>query len=339
MKTDLTTRVRSLLQHYDPEVFTRAVNYLYTKETRSSFAIEGETAASNKTERFVTALKAASEFKFRKDTLIALQGKIVDPRFAATDWRVIQNFVGQTAAGYRREVHFICPKPEDVSSLMDGWFSMVQRLLFSTIDPIVAAALVSFSFVFIHPFEDGNGRIHRFLIHSILSRRQFTPSGLIFPVSAAILRERHHYDEALETFSRPLLELIQYRLTIDEEMIVEGGTDCLYRYFDATAFAEYLYERVTNTIDRDLQEELGFVSVFDRAMSGVMQAVDMPDRRASLFVRFCMQNSGRLANGKRGHFAELTDEEIMQLEAIVQESLDSNGKSTADLQKAFSFPS
>ena len=30
-------------------------------------------------------------------------------------------------------------------------------------DPIVAAAVLAFGFVYVHPFEDGNGRIHRYL--------------------------------------------------------------------------------------------------------------------------------------------------------------------------------
>jgi hypothetical protein len=43
--------------------------------------------------------------------LIRLQGKIVDPRYAAQGWRTFQNFVGDTVGGYREKVHFICPRP------------------------------------------------------------------------------------------------------------------------------------------------------------------------------------------------------------------------------------
>ncbi len=67
---------------------------------------------------------------------------------------------------------------------------------------------------------------------------------------------------------------------------------------DATAQAEYLYDRVAETVRQDLKEELGFVAVFDRALAGVRNIVDMPDRRASLFVRLCLQNGGRLAGGR-----------------------------------------
>jgi Fic family protein len=37
------------------------------------------------------------------------------------------------------------------------------------------------AFVYIHPFDDGNGRLHRYLIHHVLSRTRFTPAGLVLP--------------------------------------------------------------------------------------------------------------------------------------------------------------
>ncbi len=50
-------------------------------------------------------------------------------------------------------------------SLMDNWMLMVEQLHAGRVDAVCAAAAAAFGFVFIHPFEDGNGRIHRFLIH------------------------------------------------------------------------------------------------------------------------------------------------------------------------------
>lgn len=313
---------RALVESYDPLILARAVNYLYTKETRSSFAIEGETPSATRTERFVVALKAALDFDpTDKAALIRLQGDIVDPRYAAKDWRDFQNFVGETVGGYREEVHFICPRPEDVPGLMDAWMALTRRVIEGGVDPVVAAAVSAFVFVFIHPFEDGNGRIHRFLMHHVLARRGFSPPGVIFPVSAAILRDRRSYDQVLETFSRPLFEFIRWRWTAAQEIVVENDTADLYRYFDATAFAEYLYDRVADTVRRDLKEELGFVAVFDRALGAVREIVDMPDRRASLFVRLCMQNGGRLAAAKRQQFPELEDTEIAAMEAAVQDAI------------------
>jgi len=310
---------RALIESYDPAVLARAVHYLYTKETRSSFAIEGETPSATRTERFVAALKSAPGFNPDKPSLIQLQGDIVDPRYAAKDWRGFQNFVGETVGGYREEVHFICPRPQDVASLMDGWMALTARVMSDTVDPVTAAAISAFAFVLIHPFEDGNGRIHRFMMHHILAKRGYSPGGIIFPVSAAILRDRRSYDDVLESFSKPLSGFIDWSWTAEQEIAVVNDTVDLYRYFDGTAFAEYFYDRVADTVRFDLKEELGFVAVFDKAMLGVREIVDMPDRRASLFVRLCMQNGGRLSGGKRPQFAELTDVEVARLESAVQQ--------------------
>jgi hypothetical protein len=330
LRTQMAARIdeeaRALTAGYDAATLARAVSYLYTKETRSSFAIEGETPNRSRTERFVAALRAAPGFDPADKTAITrLQGDIVDPRYAAADWRDFQNFVGETVGGYREEVHFICPRPEDVADLMAGWMRLTRRVVDDGVDAVVAAAVTSFAFVFVHPFEDGNGRMHRFLMHHVLAKRGFSPPGVIFPVSAAILRDRRSYDEALEAFSRPLFEFIDWRWTSEHEIAVVNDTGDLYRYFDATAQAEYLYDRVADTVRRDLREELGFVAAFDRAMAAVREIVDMPDRRASLFVRVCMQNGGRLARGRRQTFAELDDGEVAALEAAVRDAMAAEG--------------
>ena len=267
-------------------------------------------------------VRAAPDFDpADKTALIRLQGEIVDPRYAATDWRNLQNFVGQTVRGFREEVHFVGPRPEDVPGLMDAWMSLTRRVVEGGVDTVVAAAVSAFSFVFIHPFEDGNGRIHRFLLHHVLAKRGYSPPAVLFPVSAAILRDRRSYDDVLQTFSRPILEFIQWHWTAEREIVVGNETADLYRYYDATVFAEYLYDRVADTVRRDLEEELEFIAVFDRAFEAVREIVDMPDRRASLFVRLCMQNGGRLSAAKRPRFSELDDAEVAAMEAAVLQEL------------------
>ena len=322
MSLRIDEEARALIASCDPAILARAVNYLYTKETRSSFAIESETPSPARAERFVAALRAATDFDpLDKAALVRLQGDIVDRRYAAEDWRGSQNFVGSTAGGYRQKVHYICPRPADVPALMDSWMQLTRRIVESGIDPVAAAAVSAFAFVLIHPFEDGNGRIHRFLLHHVLAKRGYSPSGVIFPVSAAILRDRRSYDAVLETFSQPLFEYIRWHWTPQQSIVVENETADLYRYFDATGFVEYLYDRVADTVHRDLKEELGFVAIFDRALEAVREIVDMPDRRASLFVRLCMQNGGRLAAKKRRVFPELDAAEIAAMEAAVQDGI------------------
>jgi hypothetical protein len=302
-----------------PAVLARAVNYLYTKETKSSFEIEQETATGQRAERFVAALRAAKSFEPTDPrSLVALQNVIVDQRYAAEEFRNFQNFVGDTVGGYREIVHYICPRAEDVHPLMTAWAQMAERLKGGSTDPVVAATLVAFGFVFIHPFEDGNGRIHRFLIHQVLTAEAFTPPDMLFPVSAAIVRDVKSYNAVLETFSAAIRPFIDWRWTADHEIEVDNDTASLYRYFDATPLAEYLYARMAETIRKDLRKELDFVTVYSAAMSAAREIIDMPDRRASLLVRVCLQNGGRLAKAKRDLFQEITNEELAALQNVIQ---------------------
>ena len=318
MARHLDQRGRDVLEGCPADLLARAVNYLFTKETRTSFEIEHETPAPGKAERFVACLHQAGQVSIgSQDDLIGLQQAIVDPRYAATGLWDFQNFVGETVGfDYEERVHFICPRPEDLPDLMAAWQAMSARME-GGIDPVVAAALVAFGLVFLHPFEDGNGRLHRFLIHKVLSDRGFTPPGMLFPVSASILRDRHGYDRCLEAFSALIQPWIDWSWQADRTIVVGNETADLYRYYDATPQVEYLFDRIADTIEVDLKEELSFIQRFDAALQAVNRLIDMPNRRAQLFVQLVLQNSGRLSAGKRGLFAELTDSEIARLEAAV----------------------
>ncbi|MDE0330781.1 MAG: cell filamentation protein Fic, partial [Nitrospinae bacterium] len=49
------------------------------------------------------------------------------------------------------------------------------------------------------------------------------------------------------------------------------------------------------------------------------EIVDMPDRQIDLFIRFCLQNKGRLSARKRAtHFDYLSAEEIASMEQVLQ---------------------
>ena len=130
------------------------------------------------------------------------------------------------------------------------------------------------------------------------------------------------YDATLEQFSKPLLSLIDWRLEHpDNKLIVNGNTHHFYRYFDATAQAEFLYDKIAETVHKDLIQELDFLGAYDRAYNGVRSVVDMPNKKISLFVRLAMQNDGKFPNGKRKLFAELSEQEIEAMQTAVQAAL------------------
>jgi hypothetical protein len=183
------------------------------------------------------------------------------------------------------------------------------------LDAVIAAAMLAFGFVYIHPFEDGNGRIHRYLIHHILARRGYNPPGVHFPVSAAILTRIDEYRAVLESYSRRLLPVIAWQPTAANNVRVLNDTADFYRFFDATPHAEFLYACVRQTIERDLPDETKFLENFDRFRTLVESIVDMPDRTLNNLFGFLRQSRGRLSKRAREkEFAALTDDETRTIE-------------------------
>src|SRR5260370_8459914 len=159
---------------------------------------------------------------------------------------------------------------------MGGWMSMMIKLLDpeSTVHPVCAAAAAAFGFVFVHRFLDGDGRIHRFLVHNVLVRRNFAPEGVLFPVSAAMLRDPSAYDRALENFSGAIQPFVQYAVNAEEQMVVSNETGDLYRYFDATTQTEYLLDCIEDAIRRELRAALDFLKFRDAAATPGRDIVD-----------------------------------------------------------------
>ena len=328
---DLTRRCRKVVSGYSPELLKRALSYLYSKETKSSFEIEHITPNSTRTERFVALLQLAEREDFcEKTKLIELQNRIVDPRFSDSDYRKNQSYVGETVVWQKEKVHFACPKPEDLAALMEGLVASHKRMDEGGVSAVVHAAAVAYGFVFLHPFEDGNGRIHRFLIHNILARRGFTPEGIMFPVSASMLKSPADYEASLEAFSRSLMTFVEYSLDEEGRMTVHNDTALRYSYIDMTFQAEALFRFIEQTINTELVEELEFLANYDKTKRAVQEIVDMPDRQINLFIRFCLQNNGRLSARKRArHFDSLSEEEIARMEQVMQSVYESNPSDSA----------
>ena len=318
--SELRKRCEEIVTAYPPELLHRALSYLYSKETKSSFEIERIKPNASRTEKFIASLTLAEKEDFcEKKRLIELQNRIVDPRFKDSDYRVSQNYVGQTVAYQKEIIHFIGPRPDDLHDLMAGLIESHKRMKEGDVSPVIHAAAISYGLVFLHPFEDGNGRIHRFLIHNILSLQGLVPRGLMFPVSAVMLKNPADYDASLEAFSRPLLSLIDYQLDEMGQLTVENDTASWYRYMDMTAQAEALSDFIIKTIEEELVEELSFLANYDKTKKAIQEIIDMPDRLIDLFIQLCLQNNGSLsARRKSSHFDFLTDEELVVMEQAVR---------------------
>ena len=198
---------------------------------------------------------------------------------------------------------------------MKGLLDTNNLLQESGYDPVLAATAVAFGFVFIHPFSDGNGRIHRYMIHHILTQMGYTKRGMIFPVSAAILNRIDEYQSILESYSSQRIDLIEWEPTTDHNVKILNDTIDLYRYYDLTAQVEFLYECVEETIEQIIPDELNYLEKYDRMTQYINNYLSLPDTKVDLLIKFLNQNNGKLSKNKRQkEFDELTEEEVLSIE-------------------------
>jgi hypothetical protein len=318
----LALRAREVMGRTHPDVLARAAAFLLLSDSRASFNIEGEQPSPERMSRWGHAIAQAGAVPLTVEELERLQRIVIgDDRFVTLGQRTEGGFIGDhDRHTYEPLPVHISARPEDLRALLEGMAVYAERAVAGGMDPVVTAAAVAFGFVYVHPFEDGNGRLHRWLIHHVLAVANYNPPSLVFPISAVILRRLHEYRQVLESYSRPLLPCIEWRATERGNVEVLNDTADYYRFFDATAHAEFLYRCVAETIERDLPDEVRFLESYDRFGAGVHRVVDMPARTVQLLHRFLSRNDGRLSKRARtGEFAALTEDDVARLERLYRE--------------------
>ncbi|MFZ4604285.1 MAG: Fic family protein [Caulobacterales bacterium] len=310
-------RAREVVGRTHPDVITRAAAFLLLDDSKKSFFIENERPSAKLVQRWAQAISEAGAQSLSVEELERLQRIVLaDTRFVRPGLRRIGGFVGQHDRITRDPlpVH-VSAKWQDLGSLMNGLVAYAHRARANKVDAVTTAAALAFGFVYIHPFEDGNGRVHRWLFHHILSQAGYNPPGIVFPISSTIYRHIDAYKRVLESYSRPLLEFIDWRATPDHNVEVLNETADYYRYFDATAHAEFLYDCVKQTVEIDLPNEVAYLQAYDTFSTAILSNVDMPSSMVDLLHRFLRQNGGKLSKRARTQeFELLTDAEVELME-------------------------
>lgn len=318
---DLISRARHAVADVPKDLLSRTAAFLLLKDSRASYAIEGERPPQDRIRRWGRAIGEAGRRPFDRDELLRLQAIVIgDSRFVKLGLREAGGFVGEHDRDTRMPIpDHVSARPEDLRALLDGMTAFDSGPA-KALDPVIAAAALAFGFVYVHPFEDGNGRIHRYIIHHVLAQRGFNPAGVVFPVSAAILERIDEYRVVLEDYSRRLLPVIDWEPAEDGNIRVLDDTGDFYRFFDATPHAEFLYSCVRKTIEVDLPRETEFLARYDRFRARIETLVDMPERTLDLLFRFLRQNNGRLSRRAREQeFASLTEAEASATEEAYRE--------------------
>lgn len=313
----LDQKAKDRLGSVHADVLARAAAFLLLKDSKASYAIEGERPAYNRAERWGRAIGQAGSRKLTAEELLRLQEIVIgDKRFITMGWRKEGGFIGVHDRSTNTPIpDHISARWQDIAALIEGLIATNNQLADNSYDPVLAAAAIAFGFVFFHPFEDGNGRIHRYLIHHVLAEKGFAPPGIVFPVSAVILERIDAYRETLEAFSKPRLDLIEWEPTRAGNVDVLNETLDLYRYFDATRQAEFLYECVQQTVEKTLPEEVTYLERHDQMKNFIAEHFDMPDKIAESLITFLRQGQGKFSKRARTkEFGQLSEEELAMLE-------------------------
>jgi len=305
------------LKGRNKDLIRRTAAFLLLKDSKASFAIEGEYPPNMRARNWGKAIGQAGKKPLTIEEIERLQDIVIGTKkLKHMGVRKGEGFIGE----HDRESLLPMPdhisaKAKDLQSLLGGLIETNNLLQGSGYDPVLAAASIAFGFVFIHPLSDGNGRIHRYIIHHILVRMGYTQRDMIFPISAAILNRIGEYQDILEHFSSPRLDLIEWKPTPDHNVEILNDTIDLYRYFDATLQTEFLYECVEETIEKIIPEELDFLEKYDQMTHQINALVNLPDNKVDLLIKLLNQNSGKLSKNKRTkEFDQLSQEEIESIE-------------------------
>lgn len=141
---------------------------------------------------------AAQAARFGESGIAAIHQRLMESaphRHIAGRVRTQQNWIGgndYNPCG----ADFVPPPPQEVSRLLADLCDAIND---DTLPPLVQAALVHAQFETIHPFDDGNGRTGRALVHVVLRRRGIAPHFLP-PVSVIFAAARDRYIAALTQF-------------------------------------------------------------------------------------------------------------------------------------------
>jgi hypothetical protein len=299
-------------------IVDQCINYLYTKESRTSSQIEQELPDKQRLRRFNQALKNAGMFHLSKQALINIQNHIVADKAQIDNYRTDEIYVGETKRfGFfvDEEVHFVGPKAIHVEGMMQGLLDTHDALMSdSDMPPLMHASVVSFGIVYIHPFDDGNGRTHRYLLHDVFKLRD-KRHEFIIPISATILKHPREYDKVLNVISHPLMLQLKYDLDEENEfrIVIQNDLHYLYRYPDFTEHVKYIYDVMDTSTKFELLSEVVYLVTFDSIKRFLNENADIPENHLNNLVNILINNAGQISNKKRDYALKYIDNTVLQM--------------------------
>lgn len=135
-------------------------------------------------------------------------------------FRTAQVWIGSNAVSPHTAT-FVPPHHTRVAVGMEDLISFVQR---ADLPVLVQCAIAHAQFETIHPFNDGNGRVGRMLVHAMLRHADVT-RRLTVPVSAGLLTDTSAYFRALTAYREGDVEPIVQQFTNASFRAVANGRE------------------------------------------------------------------------------------------------------------------
>lgn len=311
---DVPALFGELTAEFGEELLMRATVWMTLRESKASFAIEGEADRVGRVQRFAEVMARRTgqgDLPLSDALLCELQQEILGERTTIEHFGVRQSpvFVGETVR-YQEVVHYVAPPAEDVVAMLEGLRVFLERTQGQS--PVMRSAVAAFGFVYIHPLADGNGRVHRFLINDVLRRDGVIPDPVILPVSAVITDdevERKGYDRVLDQLSKPLMQAVREhvvfgasRTTYPDGVVSNFGfhgakiARPLWRYPDLGPHVVFMSSIIGRTLTEQMREQSRYLRSHTRARAALKEVVEMPDQQADRLLRSIEQNRGELSN-------------------------------------------
>ena len=313
---ELCDLARKPLAHHSMELLARATHYLIALETKSTNEIEAETLTPGKQMKFMFALESINHDDLTKEKLIATLNIIKDKHYQEFDYRYQQNYLGKSGRGYA-SVNYVPPKPGDAHNLMGHWFTLRERVLSSDMPAIAKAAALSSSFVYIHPFMDGNGRLSRYIMQDTLYRDKVIDQQCALPLSSGILKDIGGYYRLLSETSRLIMKSVHFELLDNYSVTVLNDTAELYRHLCFDAHASYLSDVSRKVAVELIPDELEKLQQFDRLMEHLNESLDLSEKDLGLIANLLIGSQGKISVKKRtGTLQPIHTDDLNRAEAI-----------------------
>jgi fido (protein-threonine AMPylation protein) len=323
---DLLQRARDFTETLPADILNRALAWAYLDETRNTYAIENETPSGDKATRFVELLRQAHVSReLDEDYLVQLQNAVINNvYYHAASFRTEQNYLSSGSRG-AVGVTYVPPEPQHARQLMGQLLNLANTPP-KGVDPLVLATIISFGFVFIHPFMDGNGRLSRFLFHQSLCQQGELDNGLVLPVSAVLKQREAGYKAALEDWSASIRRYWDV-MYLDEEQFTFDfrGHPALYRYWDATRCVTFMIEAVEQAIEHHLKRETEYLARYDTIYQRIDRSWDIANADLAKLVMFCIDQHGKLSTKRRSRYEHMVPSDVFDaLEEAYRETTEQN---------------